>query len=56
MVKENESKVKIVVLIPFRDEFDKGTRYDVGTELEFDAERAEDVVTRELAEYAEPLG
>lgn len=48
--------VKIVVLSPFRDKFDKSTRYEVGTELEFDAERAEDVVSRELAEYAEPLG
>lgn len=51
-----EELAKIVVLSPFRDKFDKNVRYDVGTELEFDAERAEDVVSRELAEYAEPLG
>jgi len=56
MAKENESKVKIVVLSPFRDKFDKSVRYEVGTELELDAERAEDVVTRELAEYVEPVG
>lgn len=48
--------VKIVVLKPFRDKFEKKTRYEAGTELEFDAERAEDVVTRELAEYVEPVG
>lgn len=45
--------VKIIVLKPFRDKFNKTTRYEVGAELEFEAERAEDVVTRELAEYAE---
>ena len=51
-----EELVKIVVLKPFRDKLDKTTRYEVGEELEFDAERAEDVVSRELAEYAEPIG
>lgn len=48
--------VKIKVLKPFRDKFDKKVRYEAGAELEFEAERAEDVVTRELAEYVEPVG
>ncbi len=48
--------VKITVVKSFRDKFDKKIRYDVGTELEFDAERAEDLVLRELAEYKDPIG
>lgn len=48
--------VKIKVLKPFRDKFDKKVRYEAGAELEFETERAEDVVTRELAEYVEPIG
>ena len=56
MSEEKKTLVKIVVVTPFRDKLDKTTRYEAGTELEFDADRAEDVVTRELAEYAEPLG
>lgn len=56
MSKKETELVKIVVLKPFRDKFDKKTRYEVGAELEFDAERADDVVTREFAEYAEPIG
>ena len=56
MSTKKEDLVKIVVLKPFRDKLDKKTRYEVGAELEFDAERADDVVARELAEYAEALG
>lgn len=46
----------IKVLKPFRDKFDKKVRYEAGAELEFEPERAEDVVNRELAEYVEPVG
>lgn len=49
-------KVKIVATQVFRDKFDNKVRYTPGTELEVDAERAEDLVTRELATYAEPIG
>ncbi|MDH6357238.1 hypothetical protein [Parabacteroides sp. PF5-9] len=56
MAEQKNDLVKIVVLNPFRDKLDKKTRYEVGQELEFEAERADDLVTRELAEYTEPLG
>lgn len=51
---EKEGKVTIKVTEDFLDKFDNTIRYDVGTVLEFDAERAEDVVNRGLAEYVEP--
>ncbi|WP_298663718.1 hypothetical protein [uncultured Barnesiella sp.] len=53
---KEEVKVRIKVLQPFRDKFNKSVRYEVGQELEFETTRAEDVVTRELAEYADPIG
>lgn len=51
--KEN---VKIKVVQVFRDKFNKAVRYEVGQELEFDAERANDVVNRKLAEFVDPIG
>ncbi len=56
MEKTENAKVTIKVTQVFRDKFDKAVRYEVGQELEFDPERAEDVVTRNLAEYVEPIG
>ncbi len=53
---EEKKTAKIKVLQPFRDKFEKSVLYAPGQELEFDASRAEDVVSRELAEYVEPLG
>lgn len=53
---EKKNTVKVIVKTPFLDKFDTGIRYTVGKELEFDADRAKDVVDRGLAEYAEPLG
>lgn len=56
---EKEKKdelVKVKVLKPFRDKFDHKTRYETGTEVEFDSERAQDVVSRGLAELSEPIG
>ena len=53
-VEEKEGKVAIKVTEDFLDKFDNTVRYDAGTVLEFDAERAEDVVNRGLAEYVEP--
>lgn len=55
---ENETKalVKIKVIMTFRDKFDKSVLYEPGTELEFEPNRAEDVVSRNLAEYIDPLG
>jgi hypothetical protein len=43
--------VKIVVNTPFVDKFDNETVYEPGQELEFDEERAKDVVYRGLAAY-----
>lgn len=53
---KEEVKVGIKVLQPFRDKFDKTVRYEPGQELEFEPTRAEDVVTRGLAEYTDPIG
>jgi len=53
---EAKETVKIKVLTPFRDKFDKSVIYEVGQELDFEKERADDVVKRELAEYTEPVG
>lgn len=53
---KEEVKVRIKVVQPFRDKFDKSIRYEVGQELEFEAARAGDVVTRGLAEYTDPIG
>jgi hypothetical protein len=47
-------KVKIVVLMEFQDRFDRKIMYKPGTELEFDAERAANVVSRGLAEFTSP--
>ncbi len=47
---KKEESVKIVVTGRFRDKFDHQTIYEVGRELEFDKERAEDVIERGLAE------
>lgn len=49
-------KVKVTVVKVFRDKFNKSVLYNPGQELEFDPERAGDVVERGLAEYQEPLG
>lgn len=49
-------KVKVKVLQLFRDKYNKAVRYEVGQEVEFEQERADDVVSRKLAEYTEPLG
>ena len=51
-----KANVKIKVVQVFRDKFNKAVRYEVGQELEFEAECANDVVSRKLAEFVEPLG
>ena len=51
---EKEGKVTIKVTEDFLDKFDNAIRYEAGTVLEFDAERAEDVVKSGLAEFVEP--
>ena len=56
-IKTGEKEVKMVsikVTEAFLDKFDLSVRYEAGTVLEFDEERAQDVVGRGLAEYAEP--
>mgnify|MGYP000859942388 FL=1 len=48
----NETKkVSVTVVTDFLDKFDTSVRYETGTVIEFDAERAEDVVNRGLAVY-----
>lgn len=51
-----KANVKIKVVQVFRDKFNKAVRYAVGQELEFDQERAADVVSRKLAEFVDPIG
>ena len=51
-----EETVNIKVVQPFIDKFDNKVRYEQGQELEFDPERAADVVERDLAEYILPIG
>ena len=51
-----KANVKIKVVQVFRDKFNKAVRYEVDQELEFEAERANDVVSRKLAEYVDPIG
>lgn len=55
-VKSEEKKVTIKVVEAFLDKYDNSIRYDVDTMLEFEAERAADVVSRGLAEYSELVG
>lgn len=54
-VEEAQEKVKVVVKQVFRDKFSLTTYYKVGQELEFDADRAKDLVARGLAEYAKTV-
>lgn len=56
MAKDKKETVKIKVLKPFRDKLDNKIRYSAGQELEFEAERAEDVISRGLTEAVEPVG
>nr|DAS50400.1 MAG TPA: hypothetical protein [Caudoviricetes sp.] len=52
---ENEvKKVAIKVTEDFLDKFDTSVHYKIGTVLEFEEDRANDVVTRGLAEFVEP--
>lgn len=53
---EVKETVKVKVVIPFRDKTKKDVIFEVGQELDFDKERAEDVTTRGLAEYILPEG
>lgn len=48
--------MKIKVKSVFLDKFDTSIRYTPGQELEFQPERAKDVVERGLADYTEPVG
>lgn len=58
--KKNEEKevqkVCVKVLTPFLDKFDTSVRYEAGTMLELDADRAENVISRGLAELSDPIG
>lgn len=57
MSKKKDTKkeaVKITVLKPFRNKYNTKEVYAVGAELEFDADRAADLVNRKLAKYVKP--
>lgn len=54
-VEEARELVKVVVKQFFRDKFKPTVYYKVGQELEFDAERAENLVSRGLVEYAKTV-
>ena len=45
--------VTVVVLMAFQDKFDHKTQYAPGTELHVDKERADDLVSRGLAQVKE---
>ena len=44
-----KDKVTVIVLESFQDKYDHKTQYPVGTELQVDQERADDLVSRKLA-------
>lgn len=52
---ENKT-AKVRVVQKFRDKEDLSVLHEPGEELEFEQERAADVVERGLAEYADPIG
>jgi len=52
--KTEEKKVSIRVAEDFLDKNDTSVRYERGSVVVFDAERAADVLARGLAEYVEP--
>lgn len=47
-------KKKVKVKQVFRDKFNKAVRYEVGQVLDFEEERAADLVKRNLAEFVVP--
>lgn len=48
--------VSVKVVAKFRDKEDLSVVHEAGEVLEFELERAHDVVERGLAEYADPIG
>ncbi len=50
MTTKKAETIDIVVTARFRDKIDHTTWYEVGTELQFEKERAENLIERGLAE------
>ncbi|WP_302214407.1 hypothetical protein [uncultured Prevotella sp.] len=48
--------VSVKVVAKFRDKEDLSVVHETGEVLEFELDRAHDVVERGLAEYADPIG
>lgn len=48
--------VSVKVVAKFRDNEDLSVVHEAGEVLEFELDRAHDVVERGLAEYADPIG
>lgn len=58
-IKKNMAEKKTVsvkVVAKFRDKEDLSVVHEAGEVLEFEQDRAQDVVDRGLAEYADPIG
>ncbi len=51
-----QKTVTVKVVTKFRDKENLTVMHEAGEVLEFEAERAQDVVERGLAEYADPIG
>lgn len=49
-----KDKVTVIVLESFQDKYDHKTQYPVGTELQVDQERADDLVSRKLTGIKKP--
>lgn len=49
---EQDGPVKLIVVAKFRDKNNRKTEYAVGQQIEFDADRASDVIARGLAKKA----
>lgn len=49
-----KDKVTVIVFESFQDKYDHKTQYPVGAELQVDQKRADDLVSRGLAEIKKP--
>lgn len=53
---QRKKTVSVKVVAKFRDKEDLSVVHEAGEVLEFELDRAHDVVDRGLAEYADPIG
>lgn len=55
-IMSEKKTVSVKVVQKFRDKEDLSVLHEAGEVLEFEQERAQDVVERGLAEYSDPIG